>query len=48
MLWYYPHAIRDGTEHKSVTIFCRIEFQDGSDVATAIAVVWGRPYGDKF
>ena len=48
MFGYYPHPIRDGTKHKSATIFCCIEFQDGGYVATAIAVVGGRPNSDKF
>ena len=48
MLWYHSHTIRDGTEHKSFAVLCRIEFQNGSNVATAIAIVGRRPNGDEF
>ena len=47
MFWYYSHAIGDSTKHQSTAIFCCIEFQDGSYVATAIAVVGGRPNSNK-
>ena len=39
MLRYYPHTIGDGTEHKSFAVFCRVEFQNGGNVAAAIAIV---------
>ena len=42
-----PLSIRDSIEELNLGIEVLVELEDGSDVATAVAIVGGRPHGDK-